>query len=67
MISLTIQVKGTGKCGYYRLFGESTAEEDIKAKELKDKLKKEKEERLALKKETGEVISCILVDSVSFL
>ncbi|OWF51861.1 heterochromatin protein 1-binding protein 3-like [Mizuhopecten yessoensis] len=37
-------VRGTGKCGFYRLPGESTAEEDMK-KETKEKEKKQKKDK----------------------
>ncbi|XP_060071468.1 heterochromatin protein 1-binding protein 3-like [Ylistrum balloti] len=37
-------VRGTGKCGFYRLPGESTAEEDLK-KETKEKEKKKKKDK----------------------
>ncbi|XP_033746136.1 heterochromatin protein 1-binding protein 3-like [Pecten maximus] len=45
-------VRGTGKCGFYRLPGESTAEEDLQ-KETKEKEKKQKKKDKSDKENDG--------------
>ena len=54
-----LQVKGTGKCGFYRIFG-AEPREDIKEKEEKEK-EKEKQKKEEKVCDANNSINCILL------